>query len=106
MMFLFVFFVEQKTAYAMRISDWSSDVCSSDLPSNLLAWLNGRRRALPLVEQRLERRWNIDTTLGRPSIAPDITDDLLLVLKGGAMVGIHCFLIGAKAFDIDRKSVV
>src|SRR3546814_254928 len=31
-MFLFVFFFKQKTAYEMRISDWSSDVCSSDLP--------------------------------------------------------------------------
>src|SRR3546814_18470822 len=29
----FVFFFKQKTAYEMRISDWSSDVCSSDLPS-------------------------------------------------------------------------
>src|SRR3546814_8571703 len=29
-MFCFVFF-KQKTAYEMRISDWSSDVCSSDL---------------------------------------------------------------------------
>src|SRR3546814_4584250 len=29
------FFVKQKTAYEMRISDWSSDVCSSDLPSTL-----------------------------------------------------------------------
>src|SRR3546814_6601245 len=27
------FFFKQKTAYEMRISDWSSDVCSSDLPS-------------------------------------------------------------------------
>src|SRR3546814_5960658 len=27
------FFVKQKTAYEMRISDWSSDVCSSDLPT-------------------------------------------------------------------------
>src|SRR3546814_2143191 len=27
----FVFFFNQKTAYEMRISDWSSDVCSSDL---------------------------------------------------------------------------
>src|SRR3546814_9312720 len=27
----FVFFYKQKTAYEMRISDWSSDVCSSDL---------------------------------------------------------------------------
>src|SRR3546814_3404089 len=33
-MFLYVilfFFFKQKTAYEMRISDWSSDVCSSDL---------------------------------------------------------------------------
>src|SRR3546814_5907790 len=28
-----VFFFKQKTAYEMRISDWSSDVCSSDLRS-------------------------------------------------------------------------
>src|SRR3546814_1952134 len=33
MMFSYVllFFIKQKTAYEMRISDWSSDVCSSDL---------------------------------------------------------------------------
>src|SRR3546814_10520273 len=31
--FLFFFFFKQKTAYEMRISDWSSDVCSSDLAS-------------------------------------------------------------------------
>src|SRR3546814_2363261 len=30
-MFLILFFFKQKTAYEMRISDWSSDVCSSDL---------------------------------------------------------------------------
>src|SRR3546814_5721791 len=29
---VFCFFFKQKTAYEMRISDWSSDVCSSDLP--------------------------------------------------------------------------
>src|SRR3546814_13634253 len=29
--FVFFFFFKQKTAYEMRISDWSSDVCSSDL---------------------------------------------------------------------------
>src|SRR3546814_7962894 len=28
---MFVVFFKQKTAYGMRISDWSSDVCSSDL---------------------------------------------------------------------------
>src|SRR3546814_2366167 len=36
LLFIFCFF-KQKTAYEMRISDWSSDVCSSDL-----IW-NGRR---------------------------------------------------------------
>src|SRR3546814_1098353 len=45
-----VFFFKQKTAYEMRISDWSSDVCSSDLanplPYNALA--NGRWGALVL----------------------------------------------------------
>src|SRR3546814_2999563 len=29
--FVYFFFFKQKTAYEMRISDWSSDVCSSDL---------------------------------------------------------------------------
>src|SRR3546814_4769525 len=39
------FFFKQKTAYEMRISDWSSDVCSSDL-----SWCchsNQRERASP-----------------------------------------------------------
>src|SRR3546814_10222547 len=30
-MLFYMFFVKQKTAYEWRISDWSSDVCSSDL---------------------------------------------------------------------------
>src|SRR3546814_8081778 len=35
----FFFFFKQKTAYEMRISDWSSDVCSSDLvPNHHSAW--------------------------------------------------------------------
>src|SRR3546814_7053214 len=41
---LCVFFFKQKTAYEMRISDWSSDVCSSDLAVALItsfAWREG-----------------------------------------------------------------
>src|SRR3546814_3935979 len=41
--FLFFFF-KQKTAYDMRISDWSSDVCSSDLAVEITA--EERRTAL------------------------------------------------------------
>src|SRR3546814_2536981 len=33
---LFFFFFKQKTAYEMRISDWSSDVCSSDLAATIV----------------------------------------------------------------------
>src|SRR3546814_984845 len=36
-MFVFFFF-KQKTAYEMRISDWSSDVCSSDLIDDGVRW--------------------------------------------------------------------
>src|SRR3546814_9402598 len=36
------FFFKQKTAYEMRISDWSSDVCSSDLSARPTASLNCR----------------------------------------------------------------
>src|SRR3546814_6337471 len=35
----YVFFFKQKTAYEMRISDWSSDVCSSDLLRTIIRWL-------------------------------------------------------------------
>src|SRR3546814_1069659 len=37
MLFAVFFFVKQKTAYEMRISDWSSDVCSSDLKDRFYA---------------------------------------------------------------------
>src|SRR3546814_4658554 len=35
---MFFFFFKQKTAYEMRISDWSSDVCSSDLGGRARQW--------------------------------------------------------------------
>src|SRR3546814_4908796 len=35
LLFFHFFFFKQKTAYEMLISDWSSDVCSSDLPLTL-----------------------------------------------------------------------
>src|SRR3546814_4301248 len=41
--FFFFFFFKQKTAYEMRISDWSSDVCSSDLlMCGFILWSNER----------------------------------------------------------------
>src|SRR3546814_1133076 len=43
------FFFKQKTAYEMRISDWSSDVCSSDLERN-----RSRPRVLRHLQNRLQ----------------------------------------------------
>src|SRR3546814_18938260 len=40
---MFFFFFKQKTAYEMRISDWSSDVCSSDLPDGCLDFARHER---------------------------------------------------------------
>src|SRR3546814_8140377 len=40
-LFISVFFFKQKTAYEMRISDWSSDVCSSDLNNANIAVFRG-----------------------------------------------------------------
>src|SRR3546814_8489057 len=36
-----IFYIKQKTAYEMRISDWSSDVCSSDLHDGLFDSVRG-----------------------------------------------------------------
>src|SRR3546814_9818099 len=53
--YIFFFFFKQKTAYEMRISDWSSDVCSSDL-------FGGARIAEHALEQP------------RPAVAGDDAD--------------------------------
>src|SRR3546814_2642066 len=47
-----VFFFKQKTAYYMRISDWSSDVCSSDLEKPMTS---GDVNELGFDESRLQR---------------------------------------------------
>src|SRR3546814_9132616 len=41
--FCVLFFFKQKTAYEMRISDWSSDVCSSDLKPQPSRWVQTDR---------------------------------------------------------------
>src|SRR3546814_10099776 len=52
---MFMFFFKQKTAYEMRISDWSSDVCSSDLgdpPEDALGFVEFLRgRKAPRLDQ-------------------------------------------------------
>src|SRR3546814_4801841 len=49
------FFFKQKTAYEMRISDWSSDVCSSDLLAPRPEWVKVQRDEGVPVEKNLYR---------------------------------------------------
>src|SRR3546814_6021090 len=68
----YFFFFKQKTAYDMRISDWSSDVCSSDLPHPE----ETRMRTLPAPPPRIARLprdrhrrsipWFVDYVDGEP----------------------------------------
>src|SRR3546814_13684438 len=86
---LLFFFFKQKTAYEMRISDWSSDVCSSDL-----------RRA----RQATESASNSMTTSSATASAPMMR----LPANGGrfARVTSWCRQTTALSCSIDRKSVV
>src|SRR3546814_4393574 len=73
---LMFFFFKQKTAYERRISDWSSDVCSSDLAARRMATsagragaarVSGRLRAgpalgAPLLQERTAKLGNTKTT--------------------------------------------
>src|SRR3546814_3023642 len=60
---VFFFFFKQKTADEVRISDWSSDVCSSDLPTPRAEAIAG------VVQQLLERRR--DLAEGGQTFSPD-----------------------------------
>src|SRR3546814_3920202 len=86
-----VLFVKQKTAYEMRISDWSSDVCSSDLleqitgvetrrihvdkgyrghdhPHRFRVWISGQaRRVTKPIRREMKRRAAIEPEIGRAS---------------------------------------
>src|SRR3546814_211635 len=52
--FIYIFFFKQKTEYEMRISDWSSDVCSSDLAFRQQFHFH---RGGTIEKERITRRW-------------------------------------------------
>src|SRR3546814_9774820 len=67
------FFFKQKTAYEMRISDWSSDVCSSDLQlGTMLERSAGRIDTMPIEAAAAET-----LTLRRQAIRSIMRDPLL-----------------------------
>src|SRR3546814_5479166 len=62
------FFFKQKTAYEMRISDWSSDVCSSDLARGFQLGRRERSRAVRR-NQRHRRKHRPDRAATRARTA-------------------------------------
>src|SRR3546814_5596815 len=87
MLFCFFFF-KQKTAYEMRISDWSSDVCSSDLCAPAL---HGRCPA-----SRGTSRWAAAQRryLGIPADLPWPSVLLILIFPPSRLVAPARFKIG------------
>src|SRR3546814_17791649 len=67
---IFFFFFKQKTAYEMRISDWSSDVCSSDLSMR-----RGGRSRRPICPAARGSCSRTPTGSRSRSILPDATGD-------------------------------
>src|SRR3546814_4598568 len=53
LLIVFFFFFKQKTAYEMRISDWSSDVCSSDLLLLIQQGLRGQGKGVCLMDREI-----------------------------------------------------
>src|SRR3546814_19460113 len=71
-----VFFFKQKTAYDMRISDWSSDVCSSDLCE--AAGVNSSVKIRDLSEPEVER---LRAEVGKYVVEGDLRREIGMAIK-------------------------
>src|SRR3546814_9351491 len=94
------FFFKQKTAYEVRSSDWSSDVCSSDLALNHFG--SGANKAIVLNNdrislQRLKHTADADTA-GQMHILAD------LGAASNRHPGIHHGALIDKSADVDERS--
>src|SRR3546814_5072906 len=89
-LFFIFFFFKQKTAYEMRISDWSSDVCSSDLPDPCGLYDFCEHRAGPAAHiddpGAFPVREAVDATVGKqarePVRGPFLAEQLALAAAG------------------------
>src|SRR3546814_9866929 len=98
---MFFFFFKQKTAYEMRISDWSSDVCSSDLMNHSLAEYHVPVNAdigdidVVFVDERDE----IVNALGSKGVG-----EIGIVGVAAAVANAIYHATGKRVRDLDRKS--
>src|SRR3546814_7314835 len=88
-MFYFFFFFKQKTAYEMRISDWSSDVCSSDLFTSPI-----RCYSYLVVHRSLVRAFGLGP--GK------LTDDEMATIE---RTGEHISMTERRAMEAERDTI-
>src|SRR3546814_1046106 len=82
-----LFFFKQKTAYEMRISDWSSDVCSSDLATG------GENQAdLRVLAPGIDR-------------LPDLVEEAAVRTHAVGVVGMQCTDQGGLAHRSEERRV-
>src|SRR3546814_4016104 len=109
LMSCFVFF-KQKTAYEMRISDWSSDVCSSDLFGNAFVAIpktdgSGNVTSNGNINQPIDASGN--KLVRAPDFTLSLTADYAIALAGGELnLSGTMFHTSKFYFETDRKSVV
>src|SRR3546814_7530001 len=80
------FFFKQKTAYEMRISDWSSDVCSSDLRAATAGDVVALLGVFGQREERLEHTVGVVDQRLRDAVVADAGKTPLAVEIGRAYV--------------------
>src|SRR3546814_3800624 len=103
---MFFFFFKQKTAYEMRISDWSSDVCSSDLAN---PWLSPfeefqRYKTHPAIRPTFEGGKRI--AYGARSLtAGGLLSLPKLCFPGGVMVGCEAGVLNASRIKGSHSAI-
>src|SRR3546814_13586865 len=93
----FFFFFKQKTAYELRISDWSSDVCSSDLAYQQRRIVDPRPRGRRIDDAKVEMR------IERGKIGIDVSQRARIV---GIVFAAHAVRIDREARKAGRRSTV
>src|SRR3546814_6274551 len=103
---VFVFFFKQKTAYEMRISDWSSDVCSSDLlqipaylcrQTDLLVAAGRTGRAINVKKGQFLAPWDMANVVKKIEATGNRN---VLVCERGASFGYNTLVSDMRALPI------